>query len=129
VAEQRSVDVTWVHADLVAYEPAQGAFDLVLLLYLHVPPEERRRILAAAQSALAPDGTLLVVGHDTDNIEHGVGGPQDASLLYTPDDLAGDLDLRGLEVEKAESVLRPVADEGRDAIDALLRARRPLAMA
>ncbi|MBM2823902.1 MAG: hypothetical protein HW413_2648, partial [Thermoleophilia bacterium] len=34
-------------------------------------------------------------------------------------------ELAGLEIEKAERVLRDVADTDRPAIDALVRARRP----
>ena len=46
-------------------------------------------------------------------------------LLYTPDEIAGELP-GDLEIEKAERVLRDVDGEERDAIDALVRARRPL---
>jgi hypothetical protein len=97
-------------------------FDLVAVLYLQVPAGERRAALARAATALAPRGTLLVVGHHSDNLEHGSGGPKDPRVLYSAEDAAADLD--GLEIEKAEAVLRPVQDE-RDAIDLLVRARRP----
>jgi hypothetical protein len=42
-------------------------------------------------------------------------------VLYTPEEVAASLE--GLEIEKAERVLRPVEGE-RDAIDVLVRARR-----
>jgi hypothetical protein len=66
---------------------------------------------------------FLLVGHDLTNLTDGVGGPQHPGLLYTPDDIVADLP--GLEIEKAERVLRDVADADRPAIDALVRARRP----
>ena len=47
-AERESVTVQFVCADLVEYEPEASSFDLVLVLYLHVPTSERRRILAKA---------------------------------------------------------------------------------
>jgi 2-polyprenyl-3-methyl-5-hydroxy-6-metoxy-1,4-benzoquinol methylase len=120
LAEERGVEVEWVDGDLRDWQPA-GAYDLVALLYLHVPPEERRAVLSRAGRAVAPGGTLLVVGHHSDNIAHGTGGPQDPRVLYSEDDVAADLG--GLEVEKAEAVFRPVAGE-RDAIDVLVRASR-----
>jgi hypothetical protein len=75
-----------------------------------------------AAAALAGGGTILVVGHHSANIAEGTGGPQDARVLFTAEDIAADLE--GLDVEKAERVLRPVEGE-RDAVDALVRARRP----
>jgi hypothetical protein len=64
----------------------------------------------------------VYLGHDLKNLTEGVGGPSDPSILVTPDGLAAELP--GLEIEKAERVLRDVDGEERDAIDALVRARR-----
>jgi SAM-dependent methyltransferase len=122
-AQRDGVDVDFRERDLVAYEPEPGAYDLVLLLYLHLPPVEHRAVLARAAAALAPGGTLVVLGHDLLNASEGVGGPRDDSLLYTPTDVVAELP--GLEIEKAERVLRDVAGADRRAIDCLVRARRP----
>ena len=124
-AERDALPATFVCADLLDFEPNTGAYDLVLLLYLHVPAIERRRILAKAASAVSPGGTFILVGHDLANMADGVGGPGDAALLYTPDEIAGELP-GDLEIEKAERVLRDVDGAERHAIDALVRARRPL---
>jgi SAM-dependent methyltransferase len=121
-AERDGVDVAFEEADLVEYEPQAAAYDLVVLLYLHLPAEEHRLVLARAAAALAAGGTLVVVGHDLLNVTEGVGGPSDSSLLYTPDDVAAELP--GLEIEKAERVFRDVAGADRPAIDCLVRARQ-----
>jgi SAM-dependent methyltransferase len=122
-AERDGVDVAFAEADLVEYEPRLTAYDLVLMLYLHLPAEEHRLVLARAAQSLAPGGTLLLLGHDLLNATEGVGGPRDSSLLYTPDDIAGELE--GLEIEKAERVHRDVTGADRPAIDCLVRAQRP----
>jgi SAM-dependent methyltransferase len=126
LAAGRHVEVDWVHADLAGYTPERRAFDLVVVLYLQVPRGDRRPIFRAAAEAVAPGGTLLVVAHDRSNLEHGHGGPQDPSVLYTPEEVAADLDGSGLEVERAEVVVRPVEtpDGVRDALDLLVRASR-----
>ena len=121
-AERDGVDVEFVCGDLVAYMPEAGAFDLVLVLYLHIPAEQRRAVLERAAAALAPGGTFVFVGHDLTNLTDGVGGPSDPQILCTPEEIAAELP--GLEIEKAERVLRDVDGEERDAIDALVRARR-----
>jgi SAM-dependent methyltransferase len=124
LAVEREVEVEWLEGDLLEWEPADRAYDLVVVLYLQVPAAERRRILACAAAAVAPGGTLLVVGHDLENLNGGHGGPKDPRVLFTADEVAAELD--GLEIEKAERVLRPVeTEEGEvQAIDALVRARR-----
>ncbi len=123
LAEQRGVEIEWALADLVDYEPEAGAFDLVLLLYLHVPAAERTPLLARAAAAVAPGGTFLLVGHDLANLTEGWGGPSDPAIHCTAAEIAGELP--GLEVVKAERVYRRPEGAERDAIDALVRARRP----
>jgi 2-polyprenyl-3-methyl-5-hydroxy-6-metoxy-1,4-benzoquinol methylase len=122
-AESDGVAVDFACADLVAYEPTEAAFDLVLVLYLHIGADELTVVLGRAAAAVAPGGTFLLVGHDLTNLADGVGGPRDPGLLVTPESVAAELP--GLEIEKAERVLRDVSGESRDAIDALVRARRP----
>lgn len=119
-AERRGVRVRWVHADVTTWAPSDPV-DLVVIAYLHLPADERRRVLHTAAAALAPGGTLLVVGHDTANLTRGVGGPRDASVLYTAQDVVDDLADTGLELVRGVEVLRPV--DGVDAVDVLVELR------
>jgi SAM-dependent methyltransferase len=123
----RSVDqaqVDWIVADLRDYEPERGAYDLVLIAYLQVGPSLRATVLARAAAALAPSGTMFVVGHDLTNLTEGVGGPQDPDVLYTPEAVRAELP--GLRVERAERVRRTVERDGgmATAVDTLVRAVR-----
>lgn len=119
-------NLTIVQADLLEYEPPAAAFELVLLVYLHLRGPERRRVVRAAASAVAPSGRLLVIGHDLGNIAHGTGGPQDPAVLYSPADIEEDLWRTGLSIETAETLSRSVeTDEGTArALDAVVLARR-----
>jgi SAM-dependent methyltransferase len=116
-----------VHADLLSYLPEPEAFDLVLVVYLQLVAGERRAVLQRAATAVAPGGLLLVVAHDSTNLTTGVGGPQDASVLYTVADVEADIAGAGLVITRSETVLRTVATENgpRNAVDALLLAARP----
>lgn len=122
-AVDTGVGVDFRVEDLVAFEPDERSYELVVVLYLHVPPDERRLVLERAAGAVAEGGTFLLIGHHLANLTEGVGGPSDPRLLCTPEEIAGELP--GLELEKAEAVLRDVDDADRPAIDALVRARRP----
>ena len=124
LAASRDVDVNWVVADVLDLEPEPGAFDLVAVLYLQLPREALLQAMRTAAVAVAPGGTLLVLGHDTTNLADGHGGPRDASVLYTAEDLVPALG--DLLVERAEAVERsvPLEDGEAVAIDAFVRAHR-----
>jgi len=126
LAVERGVEVTWVRADLLDYQPDHGAFDLVIVMYIQLPAAQLADVMKRASTALAPGGTLLVVGHDLLNLSEGHGGPQNPEVLFTPADI--ERDLPGLGIERAERVLRPVTVDGREvtAIDALVRAKKPV---
>jgi len=122
-ASREGVEIDFRTVDLLDFKPEEHAFDLVLVLFLQLPTDERRLVLGGAARALAPGGTFLLVGHDLTNLAEGAGGPSDPAVLYTPDDIVDELP--GLEIEKAERVLREVDDADRPAIDTLVRARSP----
>lgn len=120
-ATASGVRVEWQLADLLEWSPGARRFDLVTLFFIHLPPDERRDVYARAAAAVAPGGTLLIVGHDRTNLADGVGGPQDPTVLFTPGEVAAGL--AGFRVDRAD-VARRRAGNGREPIDAIVRAVR-----
>jgi len=125
LAADRGVDVEWVCADAATWVPPDDGYDLVAVFYLQLAAESRRRAIGVAGRAVAPGGTLLVVAHDLANLTDGIGGPQDATVLYRPEDVLADLDAAGIDVivERAETVERRVEGADRPALDCLVRVR------
>jgi SAM-dependent methyltransferase len=121
-ADAVGVAILWVDADLLEWRPEPRSFDLVAVMFLHLPPGERAGVYARAAEAVAPGGRLLVVGHDRSNLTHGAGGPQDPDVLFTAAEIARDLP--GLAIERTDTVARDMGD-GRRALDAALLGRRP----
>lgn len=120
---------SWVGDATVPFPEAdEGGYDLVLTCYLHLPEDAFRQVMESALRALAPGGRLLVIGHALTNLERGHGGPQDAAVLYEPEDVVDVLALRPadvvVDVELAEHRHRPVEDAGRDAVDTVVLAVR-----
>ncbi len=124
LAAARGVEVEWIVADLLEYEPEPGAFNLVAVFYLQVVEADRNIVFPRAARAVAPGGLFLFVAHDSRNLAEGQGGPSDPAVLYSPADVVAYLD--GLAVERAETVVRPVEtpDGERKALDVIVRATR-----
>jgi SAM-dependent methyltransferase len=127
LAEQAGVadNTEFYVTDAVAGEMPGGLFDAVVVAYLHLPTADRTRVIRHAATRVAPGGLLLVVGHDTSNLIDGVGGPQDAAVLYTAEEIVADIGAE-LLIDKAQRVHRHVVtpDGDRTAIDALVVATR-----
>ncbi|GAC1610995.1 MAG: class I SAM-dependent methyltransferase [Mycobacteriales bacterium] len=119
-AAELAVDVDWQVADATAADLGELTYDLVLVLYLHLPHDQLADVLMAAAGAVGPGGRLVVLGHDRDNVERGVGGPPDPKILYDVQLLRAAA--AGLAVDRLEQVERPVGEQ--TAIDTLLVARR-----
>lgn len=132
VAQRRGVSVEWICADVTTWRPAEqpggpaAGFDLVVVFYLQLASVARKLALVNAAQMLGTDGVLLVVAHDSANLTHGVGGPQDPAVLYTAAEVVRDIGSAGLnlEIERAETVERPVEGADQPALDCLVRARR-----
>jgi len=116
-----------LEADLETWVPEPFCYDLVLVVYLHLPPHLRSAVMRAAADAVAPGGTLLIVGHALENLTAGHGGPQNPAVLYGPDDLVADIAPSGLVLVRHETARRSVTDDHdqpAEALDALVLARR-----
>jgi SAM-dependent methyltransferase len=117
--------VSWSVADVSRDVPEPHSYDLVLLAFVHLPPEQAAAALALSASGVAPGGRLLLVGHDRTNPTHGTGGPQRPDVLTDPDGVAEAMRAAGLVVERAEVVRREVEGAARPALDTVVVARRP----
>jgi SAM-dependent methyltransferase len=112
--------VDWVAADVRTWAGPAGPVDLVLVAYLHLPRPELEDLLERAVGWLRPGGRLLVLGHDVDNVEHGVGGPQEPAILHSVERFAPVAAL--LDVDRLAQVSRETP--AGTALDTLLDGRR-----
>jgi 2-polyprenyl-3-methyl-5-hydroxy-6-metoxy-1,4-benzoquinol methylase len=126
LAADRGFEVDFEVGDVLEADLAPGSYDLVLLAYVQLPPDERRLLLDRSADAVAPGGTLLLVGHHARNLADGTGGPSSLSRLWETAEVRGRLEDQGLEIVHAGEVLRDVDGADRPAIDLLVRATRSM---
>jgi SAM-dependent methyltransferase len=94
-ARERGVEdrIEWRHEDLDVWTPPAGRFALVSAHYLHAKWSDRPRMFAGLAAAVAPGGTLLVVGHLMgEHWGHGSHHAHEPGVLYTAEDVAELLD-------------------------------------
>jgi SAM-dependent methyltransferase len=118
------LELDCIHADLYDYRPPAGAFDLVLIAYMHPQTARRAAVFAAAAGAVAPGGDLLVIGFDVTDPHLG-GGPADPERRFSPTRLSGAFP--GIELERCERVTRErqTAEGPQRAVDTFAWGRRP----
>ncbi|WP_104092442.1 bifunctional 2-polyprenyl-6-hydroxyphenol methylase/3-demethylubiquinol 3-O-methyltransferase UbiG [Arthrobacter sp. GMC3] len=104
--------IAWEHHNLLEWAPRSAAFDLVSAQFMHLPKTDRDPLFARLADAVAPGGTLLLVGHSPHDVEAGVHRDFGADLFYTAQQLAEVLDASSWEIAVAEA--RPRTSAGHD---------------
>lgn len=110
LAAERSVRIETVHADLTDWQPESGAFDALVLTFVHLPPQLRSAAHRRLAQALKPGGILIVEAFHPDQLGRASGGPKQAEMLYALADLRSDFD--GLVQESEGRECEVVLDEG-----------------
>ncbi|ETT27444.1 thioredoxin reductase [Rhodococcus aetherivorans] len=119
--------ITWLHENLTAWDPGRGRYDLVSAQYMHLPPPERDVLFRGLAEAVAPGGTLLIVGHHPTDLQTTVPLPPRPELFFTGVDVVALLDPDGWDVVTEAAVARSVTDPDGRAVtvhDTVVRARR-----
>ncbi|MBM7460585.1 FAD-dependent oxidoreductase [Rhodococcus coprophilus] len=119
--------VTTLQADVRSWEPGDERWDLVSSQFMHLPDGGMVDLTRRLGSAVAPGGTLLVVGHHPDDMETGLRHGHH-SFLFTPESLVPALADGDWEIELCEARSRtathPHTGEEITVRDSVLRARR-----
>lgn len=98
-ADQAGVGVTCLHADANARDPFPGgAFDLVSAQYASIPRTPDSRAVRHLLDAVAPGGTLLVVGHDLGPMRE-MARSADHAPVFDPDAYVGPADVAAAVID------------------------------
>jgi SAM-dependent methyltransferase len=109
LAARRGVHIRTQVDDLATYRPEPGAYDALLLVFVHLPPTVRAAVHAAGVDALKPGGIVIIEAFAPRQLGRPSGGPRQAEVFYDASLLRADFP--GVEwhvLEEAEIEL----DEG-----------------
>jgi SAM-dependent methyltransferase len=82
--------LTTLGVDLADWAPAPASTDAVVLVFCHLPGGLRRIAHPRLAQALKPGGWLILEAFHPDQLSCSSGGPKDADMLYTLEDLRQD---------------------------------------
>lgn len=91
LAQSRGVTIQTCCGDLAAFHPAPQSTDLVVAIWMHLPPPLRAQVLSRAVAALRPGGHLILEAYTPRQLELGTGGPPQLELLCEPEDPRSEL--------------------------------------
>lgn len=106
LAKRRGVAIDARLADLETWDWPEGAFDVVVGVFIQfAPPAARARMFARMKAALKPGGLILLQGYRPEQIAYATGGPGQVENLYTEallHDAFDDLDILHMESHDGE---------------------------
>jgi 2-polyprenyl-3-methyl-5-hydroxy-6-metoxy-1,4-benzoquinol methylase len=97
-------------ADLNYWAWPKNAFDVVVSIYLHFPPEIRPVLHRAMFHALKPGGMLIMEAFNKNQLRYKSGGPPVEALLFSAEILRSDF--AGAEIELLEETVTEL-EEGK----------------
>lgn len=113
---RQGVDISLICGDVAMGNIPSASFDLVCVLYVHLPRQLRLRFWDAAKHAVSAGGHVVVVGFESDGELRAGEGPADVSLLINQDELLSEFrDYRIRRLSRVRSAIdqeRPHSSSG-----------------
>jgi ubiquinone/menaquinone biosynthesis C-methylase UbiE len=87
LADKNNVTLNFEVCDLNEYEFKKNYYDLVVMIFLHLPFELREKVFKNSINSLKSNGILLIEVFSKSQINNSSGGPQSLDLLYSENDV------------------------------------------
>ncbi len=108
LAQDNSVQVNYVHADLATYPLGSEQWDGIVSIFCHLPEKIRIELHAQVVHGLKGTGTLLLEAYTPEQLKHGTGGPPVVELTMSADILKKEL--AGLQFSLLQELEREVVE-------------------
>lgn len=101
LAEEKKVNINYEVCDLNDYQFKENYYDLVVMIFLHLPVGLREKVFYNSIRSLRENGRIIIEAFSKQQINNTSGGPRSIDLLYSEQDI---LDLvKGLNTELIET--------------------------
>jgi SAM-dependent methyltransferase len=110
LAQEKQVQISTIHADLADFVIEPQAWDGIVSIFCHLPPDLRSQVYRQAVQGLKPNGVFVLEAFAPEQLSYNTGGPKNIDMLPALSQLQQEL--TGLDWEIARSLERNL-DEGR----------------
>ena len=110
LAEKYGLTIHYDVAMVEDYVAEENSFDLIALVFLHLPSHLRKLLHAKLVKMLKPGGLLIMEVFEKKQIHNSSGGPKKDELLYSVEELKNDF--TGLEIENLAEVTTNLNEGG-----------------
>jgi hypothetical protein len=90
LAASRGVTLRTELVDLADWQPTQASFDALVLIYTHLPATFRQAAHRSLAHGLRTGAWVVLEAFHPAQLDHTSGGPKDADMLYTPEQISDD---------------------------------------
>jgi len=107
LAKENYVRINYSCTSIENFEAEDGElYDLIAIMYLHLPPEIREEGHRRLIKFLKPGGKLFVLGFAKEQLANDSGGPKEVEMLFSAEELKSDFqELKQIDVTELEYVL------------------------
>jgi hypothetical protein len=92
LAARRGVALHTVLVDLADWQPTEASFDALVLIFTHLPATFRQAAHRHLAKGLRSGAWVVLEAFHPAQLGYTSGGPKDADMLYTPEQLSADFD-------------------------------------
>ena len=83
LAKENNVIINYAVNDFDQYQFAKNQYDLVVMIFLHLPKGTNQIIFQGSISSLKTNGKLIIESFSKEQINNSSGGPKDIELLFS----------------------------------------------
>lgn len=87
LANENKVVINYTVTDFENYQFTENKYDLIVMIFLHLPSKINQLIFEGSVSSLKVNGKLIIETFAKEQINNSSGGPKDPQLLFSESEL------------------------------------------
>ena len=108
LAKNNGVDIEFIHADLVDYDPGENQWSGIISIFFPLPSSQRKVLYKKVVNGLKKNGVFLLEAYTPEQLKFGTGGGNNVELMQSKASLLHEL--QGLHFNRLVELERNVVE-------------------